>query len=58
MKWVDFAQYVAEYGKDYRNNLDGHFHPIVAECDPCFYPFNYIVKIETFDEGTLFCYIR
>ena len=51
MEWEDFAQYVADYGEDYRNNLDGHFYPIIEECDPCSYPFNYIVKVETFDEG-------
>ena len=53
MEWEDFARYVADYGKDYRKNLDGHFHPVTSTCDPCTYPFNYIVKLETFDEGII-----
>ena len=53
MEWVDFARYVADYGWDYAKNLDQHFHPVTATCDPCSYPFNYIVKLETFAEGKL-----
>ena len=51
MEWRDFARYVADHGVDYRKNLDAHFHPITADCDPCRIPFNYIVKVETFNEG-------
>ena len=54
MEWKDFASYAAKYGRDYRKNLDVHFHPIKAVCDPCFMPFNFIVKLETFSEGKMF----
>ena len=52
MEWEDFAQYVADYGMEYEKYLDAHFQPIFAACDPCSLPFNYIAKLETFDEGT------
>jgi len=51
MEWEDFAQYVTDYGDDYNQYLDGHFHPISATCDPCVLPFNFIVKLTTFSEG-------
>ena len=57
MKWEDFAQYIADHGEEYKKNLDGHFHPISADCNPCSVPFNYIVKLATFNEGkNLLCF--
>ena len=50
MEWEDFAHYVADYGANYRN-LDEHFKPIIATCSPCSFPFNFIVKLESFAEG-------
>ena len=51
MQWQDFAQYLAEHGEDFRNNLDDHFYPIWGYCDPCSLPFNFFVKLDTFTEG-------
>ena len=51
MEWEDFADYIADHGKEFRKTLDEHFHPIIGQCNPCIYPFNYVVKLETFDEG-------
>ena len=52
MEWEDFARYVADHGQFYQRNLDEHFKPIVATCNPCSYPFNFIAKSDTLDEGT------
>jgi len=51
MAWQDFARYVAENGHDLRN-LDGHFWPVTADCDPCRIPFDIIIKTETFGDNS------
>ncbi|XP_076820773.1 carbohydrate sulfotransferase 11-like [Clavelina lepadiformis] len=48
MEFVDFAEYVADYGTESLENLDQHFKPILSHCDPCKFPFNYITRLETF----------
>ena len=52
MEWEDFMEYVADYGsKNSKKYLDEHFQPLINLCDPCSFPFNFIAKMETFDEG-------
>ena len=42
----DLADYIADYGTDV-DNLDYHFMPVHNLCQPCLYPYNYILKLET-----------
>ncbi|XP_076820768.1 carbohydrate sulfotransferase 8-like [Clavelina lepadiformis] len=48
MEFADYARYMADYGTRSLRNLDEHFLPMLKRCDPCYFPFNYITKLETF----------
>ena len=51
MEFADYARYMADYGTRSLRNLDEHFLPMLKRCDPCYFPFNYITKLETFATG-------
>lgn len=42
-------QYVADHGSTL-SNLDAHFKP--TNCDPCFFPFDLIIKAETWESSS------
>ncbi|XP_076818978.1 carbohydrate sulfotransferase 10-like [Clavelina lepadiformis] len=49
IEWKDFARFIADHG-DNSSCLDPHFKPIATTCDPCVVPFNFVIKLETFEE--------
>ncbi|XP_078495032.1 carbohydrate sulfotransferase 14-like [Ciona intestinalis] len=46
LTFENMAEYIAAYGHDV-DNLDYHFLPMEYLCQPCLYPYNYVIKIES-----------
>lgn len=43
----DFLQYIVDHGLDH---VDSHFKSVEQLCEPCIFPYNIIVKVESAPE--------